>query len=123
LSIRAMAANPALATSRGIDIRKTSRATWLLASGLAGLAGVMLALTTTMTTDTAFHQILLILAVAILAGLGSLYSVIVAGLLIGIAMDVSVLWIPTGYRPLIAFAAVIIVLVLRPQGLAGRHGE
>lgn len=122
LAIRAMAANPELAASRGIDVRQTSRATWLLSSGLGGLAGAMLALTATLTTDTAFHQILLILAVAILAGLGSLYSVIVSGLIIGIAMDVSVLFIPAGYRPLIAFAVVIIVLLFRPEGLTGKKG-
>ena len=65
-------------------------------------------------------QILQILAVAILAGLGSLYAVIVSGLIVGLAMDLSVFWIPAGYRPLIAFALVIIVLVFRPEGLAGR---
>lgn len=120
LAIRAMSANPELAASRGIDVQQTSRATWLIASGLAGLAGVMLAMIATLSTDIAFHQILQILAVAILAGLGSLYSVLVSGLIVGIAMDLSVYWIPAGYRPLIAFAVVIIVLLFRPQGLAGR---
>ena len=56
---------------------------------------------------------------AILAGLGSLYAVILSGLIVGVAMDVSVFWIPAGYRPLIAFAVVILVLLIRPQGLAG----
>lgn len=120
LAIRAMAADPVLASSRGIDIRQTSRAAWLLASGLAGLAGVMLGLISTLSTDIAFGQILQIIAVAILAGLGSLYTVIVAGLIVGLAMDMSVLWIPAGYRPLIAFALVILVLMVRPEGLAGR---
>lgn len=123
LTIRAMADNPSLAASRGIDVLQTSRATWLLSSGLAGLAGVVLALIATLSTDIAFHQILQILAVAILAGLGSLYSVLIAGLIVGIAMDVSVFWIPAGYRPLIAFAVVIIVLLVRPEGLAGRKGK
>lgn len=123
LAIRAMADNPDLAKSRGIDVLQTSRATWLLSSGLAGLAGVMLALIATLSTDIAFHQILQILAVAILAGLGSLYSVLLSGLIVGIAMDVSVFWIPAGYRPLIAFAVVIIVLLFRPEGLAGRNGK
>lgn len=119
LSIRAMSDNPELAASRGVDVRKTSRATWLIASGLAGLAGVMLAMIATLSTDIAFHQILQILAVAILAGLGSLYSVLIAGLIVGVAMDMSVYWIPAGYRPLIAFAVVIVVLLVRPEGLAG----
>ncbi|MCL6286068.1 branched-chain amino acid ABC transporter permease [Ruegeria sp. 2012CJ41-6] len=120
LAIRAMADNPALAASRGIDVQKTSRATWLVASGLAGLAGVMLAMIATLSTDIAFHQILQILAVAILAGLGSLYSVLLSGLIVGVAMDMSVYFIPAGYRPLIAFAVVIVVLLVRPEGLSGR---
>lgn len=120
LAIRAMSANPGLAASRGIDVRQTSRATWLIASGLAGLAGVVLALIATLSTDIAFNQILQILAVAILAGLGSLYSVIAAGLIVGIAMDLSVYWIPAGYRPLIAFMVVILALLVRPQGLSGK---
>lgn len=119
LAIRAISANPELAASRGIDVRKTSRATWLISSGMAGIAGVMLGVIATLSTDIAFHQILYILAVAILAGLGSLYAVILSGLIVGIAMDVSVFWIPAGYRPLIAFAVVILVLLVRPQGLAG----
>lgn len=123
LAIRAMAADPLLASSRGIDIHQTSRAAWLLASGLAGLAGVMLGLISTLSTDIAFGQILQIIAVAILAGLGSLYSVIVAGLIVGLAMDMSVLWIPAGYRPLIAFALVILVLLFRPEGLTGRKSS
>jgi neutral amino acid transport system permease protein len=123
LAIRAMSANPELAASRGIDVRQTSRATWLIASGLAGLAGVMLAMIATLSTDIAFNQILQILAVAILAGLGSLYSVLAAGLIVGIAMDMSVFWIPAGYRPLIAFAVVIVVLLFRPEGLSGRKSS
>ena len=59
-------------------------------------------------------------AVAILAGLGSLYSVIVAGLIVGLAMDMSVYFIPAGYRPLIAFAVVILALLIRPEGLSGK---
>ena len=121
LAIRAMSANPGLAASRGIDVRSTSRATWLISSGLAGLAGVMLAVIATLSTDIAFHQILQILAVAILAGLGSLYAVIASGLIVGIAMDASVFWIPAGYRPLIAFAVVILVLLVRPEGIAGKR--
>ena len=123
LAIRAMSANPSLAAARGIDVKVTSRATWLLSSGLAGLAGVMLAVVATLSTDIAFQQILQILAVAILAGLGSVFTVIYAGLAIGVAMDVSVYWIPAGYRPLIAFAVVIVVLVFRPEGLAGRSAS
>ncbi|NOX22560.1 MAG: branched-chain amino acid ABC transporter permease [Actinobacteria bacterium] len=122
MDIRAMAINRDLAASRGIDIRATSRATWLIASGLAGLAGVLLGVQATLTTDLAFQQILIILTVAIVGGLGSLYGVIAAAFLVGFAMDLSVLWLPGGYRPMVAFAVVIIVLAVRPSGLARTAG-
>jgi branched-chain amino acid transport system permease protein len=122
MDIRAMAINRDLAASRGIDIRATSRATWLIASGLGGLAGVLLGVQATLTTDLAFQQILIILTVAIVGGLGSLYGVIAAAFLVGFAMDLSVLWLPSGYRPMVAFAVVIVVLAVRPSGLARTAG-
>lgn len=119
MAIRAVAINRPLAASRGISTVNTSRATWLLASGLAGLAGVALGVIATLTTDIAFGQILTILAVAILAGLGSLYAVVAAGYLVGVTMDLSVLILPAGYREMVAFALVILILMVRPSGLSG----
>jgi neutral amino acid transport system permease protein len=118
-SIRAMSINRDLAASRGVDITAASRATWLVTGMLAGLGGVALGVLGTLTTDIAFDQILVILAVAIVAGLGSLYGVILAAFIVGLAMDLSQLFLPGGYRPVIAFAIVIVVLLVRPQGVAG----
>jgi neutral amino acid transport system permease protein len=118
-SIRAMSINRDLAASRGIDIAAASRATWLVTGVLAGIGGVALGVLGTLTTDIAFDQILVILAVAIVAGLGSLYGVIIAAFIVGLAMDLSQLVLPGGYRPVIAFAIVIVVLLIRPQGVAG----
>ena len=117
LTIRAMAINRELAASRAVNIKAASRAMWLVSGALAGVAGVVLAVLGTLTPELAFDQFLTILAVAILAGLGSLYSVSIAALIIGVSMDLSLLLIPGGWRPVIPFAIVIIVLVLRPTGL------
>lgn len=118
-AIRAMAIDRELAESRGVDTGTASRVTWLAAGGLAGLAGIVLGTLGTLTSDIAFQQILIIIAVALVAGLGSLRGVIAAAFIVGIAMDLSVLWLPGGYRPMIAFAMVILVLIFRPQGIAG----
>jgi neutral amino acid transport system permease protein len=48
-----------------------------------------------------------------------LYGVIIAAFIVGLAMDLSQLVLPGGYRPVIAFAIVIVVLLIRPQGVAG----
>lgn len=122
-SIRAMAINRELAASRGINVIKASRATWLASGVLAGLGGVALGVLGTLTTDIAFQQILVILAVAIVAGLGSLYGVIAGAFIVAFAMDLSLLVLPGGYRPVVAFAIVIVVLLIRPQGVAGSRDE
>jgi neutral amino acid transport system permease protein len=122
-SIRAMAINRELAGSRGVNINAASRATWLVSGVLAGLGGIALGILGTLTTDIAFQQILVILAVAIVAGLGSLYGVIAAAFIVALAMDLSLLFLPGGYRPVIAFAIVILVLLIRPEGVAGSRGQ
>lgn len=118
--IRALADDRELAEIRGVDVRRATRWVWLVASGLAGLAGVALGVLGTLTTDLAFEQILLILTVSIVAGLGSIYGVAVAAFAIGLAMDVSVVWLPPGYRTAVAFAVVILVLTFRREGVLGR---
>lgn len=122
-AIRAIANNRELAEIRGINVRKATREVWLIASGLAGLAGVCLGMMGTLTTDLAFAQILLILAVSILAGLGQIYGVAVAALILGLTMDLSTMAIPSGWRTGVAFIIIIAVLVFRPQGLFGKKAR
>lgn len=120
-AIRAISDNRELAEMRGIDVRRATRHVWLIASGLAAVAGIGLGVLGTLTTDIAFEQILLILSVAILAGLGSIYGVAIAAFALGLAMDISTMVVPGGYRATVAFLVIIIVLVFRPQGLFGRR--
>jgi branched-chain amino acid transport system permease protein len=119
LQWRALASDDELAAARGINIRSASNVLWLLSGAMAGLAGVLLGLQGTITTDVAFEQILLILSVSILAGVGSIYGVVIAAFILGIAMDMSTLIIPAGYREAVAFGVVLIALVFRPNGLSG----
>jgi neutral amino acid transport system permease protein len=119
LHLRALASNDILASARGVNLKQTSTAMWLIAGALAGLAGVLLGLQGALNTDLSFEQILLIMSVSILAGFGSIYGVVGAALVLGVAMDMSTLVIPAGYRELIAFAVVILVLIFRPEGISG----
>jgi len=121
LQWRALASDETLANGRGIDVRRVSMGLWILVGALAGLAGVLLGLQGALNTNVAFSQILLILSVSILAGLGSIYGVVFAALLLGVAMDMSTLVIPAGYREAIAFGVVLLVLVFRPQGISGNQ--
>lgn len=76
----------------------------MLTSALAGIAGIYLGMIGILTTDIAFKQILLIIAVAIVAGLGSIYGVAIAGLALGLAMNLSVIFIPNGYKSAVAYS-------------------
>jgi branched-chain amino acid transport system permease protein len=115
--IRAISIDRTLAANRGVSVEATSRVVWLITGLTAGLAGVSLGLIGTLTTDLAFKQILLIVAVAVFAGFRSLLSLGLAALLMGLAMDLSVVWLPTTYRTVIPFAIIIVILMVRPQGL------
>lgn len=120
-SVRAIADNRELAEVRGIDVRRATRSVWLIAAGLAAVGGICLGMLGTLTTDVAFEQILLILSVSILAGLGSVYGVAIAAFVLGVAMDLSTMVIPAGYRTAVAFVLIIVVLLFRPQGLFGKR--
>ncbi len=86
---------------------------------MAALAGVLLALVTSVHPDLGWAQILIILAAAILGGLGSIYGVMVGAIFLGLAMDLGVIIFPSGYRAAIAFALIIIMLLVRPRGIFG----
>ena len=118
--IRATASNRDLAVLRGIPVRKVSDAVWFIASALAGLAGVMLGVIGNVNSELGWTQILMVLAAAVLGGLGSIYGVLAAGLLLGLVMDVSALIIPSTWRLVVAFIVLVAVLVIRPQGLFSR---
>lgn len=116
-AIRAVASNPELARVRGIDTDRVSTHVWLLASALAALSGILVASQGVLTIEIGWHQTLLILSAAVLGGLGNIYGVMIGSLLMGLAMDLSVLVLPTHYRVAVAFLIVILVLLFRPQGI------
>jgi branched-subunit amino acid ABC-type transport system permease component len=113
-AIRAMASNFDLARIRGINTPRLRIYVWLIASALGGLAGVM---TSRLKPDMGWEYIMLIMIVAILGGLGSIYGAMAAALIIGLITQMSVYVIPAQYSQVIAFALIIIVLLIRPQGI------
>lgn len=119
-AIRITALDRDLGASRGVDVRRAANANWILSSALAGVAGVALAMLGALTTTKGFEQILIILAVALLAGIGSITALTVSALSIGVARELSLLWIPAGFRDIIAFGIVILVLIFMPNGISGR---
>lgn len=124
-SIRAISGNVELARARGIDIKTTTLAVWFVASALAALAGVMVALVGGINIELGWHYILIVLAVSVVSGLRSLYAVLFGAMLFGLIIELSALVVPSKYALIIAFALIIVTLLIRPEGLAsvGRRKE
>ncbi|USZ70675.1 branched-chain amino acid ABC transporter permease [Natronosalvus halobius] len=120
IAMRATSDNEDLALVSGIDTRRIRNAVWIAASGLAGVAGVMLAVSQSANPNVGFGQLLLIITAAILGGAGSPYGAIVGSYLLGIGITVSVAFLPSGLTELnatMAFVVLIVVLLVRPGGL------
>ncbi|MDG2111965.1 MAG: branched-chain amino acid ABC transporter permease [Actinomycetota bacterium] len=120
-AMRAVADNRDLAESSGIDVRSTILAVWIAGSALASLGGIMLAITQQVSWQMGERQLLLIFAAVTLGGLGTAYGAMVGGLAIGIASEMSTLWLDNDLKFLVALTVLIIILIVRPQGLLGQR--
>jgi neutral amino acid transport system permease protein len=124
--MRAVADDLPLAAVAGIRTSRVILFTWILAGLLAGLAGVLTGLVQySFDPNVGFTILLPVFAAVVLGGIGSAYGALAGGLLLGLAMEVST-WEPLAggvdptYKPVVAFGALVLALLLRPQGLFGR---
>jgi branched-subunit amino acid ABC-type transport system permease component len=115
---RAIADSRELARISGINAALVIRLTWLMAGAMGGLAGFVLGVSIGSLTPTLGYTFLLVIfASAIVGGIGKPYGAMLGALIIGMAMEVSALYIPSDYKPVVAFAFLILTLLLRPSGL------
>mgnify|MGYP003694618703 CR=1 FL=1 len=125
--MRAVADNRDLAAISGIDVDRIGAYVWLLAGALAGLGGVMFGVVQgTFEPNLGSQVLFLIFTTVVLGGIGSAYGALVAGLVLGLAMDLST-WSgffggasTRGSSRSSRFAALILLLLYRPQGLFGK---
>lgn len=120
-AMRAVSDDRDLAESSGIDVQKVIRFVWVSGGTLAALGGAFLGLSEVVAFNTGFRFLLLIFAGTILGGLGTAYGALVGCLLVGVGVQVSTLFIPTELKNVGALAVLIVVLVIRPQGIMGRR--
>ncbi len=119
-AMRAMADNKDLALITGIPAERVVTATWIIGGGLAGASGYLYVLLRgTIQFDFGWLLLLLIFAAVILGGIGSVYGAIAGGIVIGIVFTTSTIWIPSDFNEAAAFAVMILMLLLRPEGLFG----
>ena len=118
-SMRAVSENPPLAKVNGIDVERVIRWTWLLGAGLAAIAGVLLGVAVQLQPNMGFELLLPMFAALIVGGMTNIYGAVLGALLIGIAEALTVQYLAPEYRQAVAFIAVIVVLLIRPQGILG----
>lgn len=116
-AMRAMSDNVDLAAACGIPSERVVIWTWILAASLATAAGVFVGLDSKLHPVMGWSILLPIFAASILGGIGKPYGAIAGGMVIGIAMEMSTLVISPAYKPAVAFAIMVAVLIWRPQGI------
>jgi branched-chain amino acid transport system permease protein len=119
---RAVSDNPALAAASGIDVDKVIRLVWTVSMALAGLSGLLYALVTNgIKWDSGLQILLLLFAAVTLGGLGTAFGALVGSLIIGLVVELSpVLGMPGDFKYATALLILILLLLVRPQGLLGR---
>jgi branched-chain amino acid transport system permease protein len=119
-TMRALSDSFDLAEVSGVNTRRVVIYTWLLAGSLAGLAGVLAAIYTTLTPNTGWFLLLPIFAAVVLGGIGSAYGALLGGVTLGLVQEWSTMFIRPTYKEAIGFLVLILVLIARPQGIFGQ---
>jgi neutral amino acid transport system permease protein len=118
--MRALSDNLELAETAGIDTSRVILYTWLFAGGLAGLAGVLAGAVTDVRPELGFTLLLPIFAAVVVGGIGDAFGALIAGLLLGVVIEWSTLFIDFRWKTTVGFGVLIITLLIRPQGIFGR---
>jgi len=118
--MRALSDNLELAETTGIDTRRVILYTWIFAGALAGLAGVLAGAITNLRPEMGFELLLPIFAAVILGGIGDAFGALAAGLVLGVLTEWSTLIIDARWKIAVGFLVLVIVLIVRPQGIFGR---
>lgn len=139
-AMRATATNPELAQASSIDTEKVILFVWFIGTAFAALGGILVGWDTQLDPYLGYNLVIPVFCVVLIGGIGSIYGTILGALIIGFAQNFGVSvdlapilnlfglldWVdqvrlPVAYKPAIVYAAVILVLLLRPTGLARRE--
>jgi branched-chain amino acid transport system permease protein len=118
-AMRAVADNRDLAASSGINVNRVILIVWALGGALATLGGILLGLSDGVQWDMGYRLLLLMFAGVTLGGLGTAYGALLGSLVVGIFVQVSTLVIPSDIKYVGGLLLLIVILVIRPQGILG----
>jgi branched-chain amino acid transport system permease protein/neutral amino acid transport system permease protein len=118
-AMRATSDNFNLALVSGIDTERVVVWTWLLGAALAAAGGILLGMSVRLQPTMGWNLLLPIFAATILGSIGSPYGAMLGSLIIGLAEELSTQFIPTEYKGAVSLMLLVLVLLVRPQGLFG----
>jgi branched-chain amino acid transport system permease protein len=122
-AMRAVADNRDLAASSGINVNQVILVVWMMGGGLAALGGVLLGLSDQVQWDMGFRLLLLMFAGVTLGGLGTAYGALVGSIIVGVFVQMSTLVIPSDVKYVAGLLLLIVILVIRPQGILGSRAR
>jgi len=120
LAVRAAAQNKQNASLMGIDVKRLSTIVYAIYAGLTAMAGVLIGAIYTFTAQSGPQYSLLAFFVVVLAGLGSIGGLLVAGLFLGMLQALVTVYIGADYTLAIVFGVLFLVLLVSPQGVLRR---
>jgi neutral amino acid transport system permease protein len=118
--MRAISDDLELAETSGIDTTRVITYTWIFAGALAGLAGVLAGAVTELTPEFGFELLLPIFAAVIVGGIGDPFGALAGGITLGVVTEWSTMFVDSRWKTSVAFVVLVIVLVIRPQGIFGK---
>jgi branched-chain amino acid transport system permease protein len=122
MAVRAIAFSSSVPALLGVNVTRVAAATMFVSGALAGLAGVLLGVSTSgLEVGTGHSYLLKGFAIVVLGGVGSIRGGLIAAYIVGAAETAIVAYGPGGLRDAVAFGLILVVLLFRPQGLLGQR--
>ena len=120
-AMRATADNMELALISGIDTERIIIWTWGIGGALAAAAGILYGIDVQLHPYMGWNFLIPLFAATILGTIGNIYGALIGGLTIGIAQQVSTAFLLPTYKLAVAFIIMILILLIRPQGIFGKE--
>jgi neutral amino acid transport system permease protein len=118
--MRALSDDLDLAETTGINTSRVILYTWLFAGTLAGLAGALAGTTLPLQPELGFTLLLAIFASVVVGGIGDPFGALAGGMVLGLVTEWSTMFIDSRWKLAIGFVVLILVLIIRPQGIFGK---
>jgi branched-chain amino acid transport system permease protein len=122
-ALRAVSQHPMVAQISGVPVRRVAVVTFATSAALAGVSGALMSSIFLVQPTSGSMLVMKAFTVVVLGGMGSVAGAVLAGLGLGITEAMVSGFVGNGARDLIGFLLVIVMLIIRPQGLLGRSTE